>query len=281
MKAEYMYYAVFSAALMGGAEPALAQKIGYKMAYLASTSPKRNPTLPKEENRRDDVTSFAPSQALTHRVRPINPLNHVDWIQGGVLNQRGLQMGAAMKPRTFQAAKRCYTIKEPVNHREDIPETFYKLNRAIMLAKTQLDSLSLSKFCTALYQYQDESYGKNGELGFWMLMHAVRCYLFGTTFQWEKRYEHSTNLRQSTKPMFSIVKKLQSLLTNDENEPQLWQCLFEQVSYFPVAQQIQCLTMGLAYRSELIDPSDLAHEPHRQFMNIDDLEPAQRWFNKG
>ncbi|WP_047042652.1 hypothetical protein [Vibrio mexicanus] len=153
-----------------------------------------------------------------------------------------------------------------------------KLNSAIMLATTQLDPLAMSKFCHALNLYRDKHQDSSSS-PYWLLMHAIRCYLFGTTFQWGVDDEASMVARHSKKPMFTVIEKLNLLITRHQSEPELWQCLIEQLSYFPNSQQNQCLVLGIAFRPELLDRFELTHQAHREVLNLDNVYLAKSWLD--
>lgn len=232
-------------------------------------------------------------------VRPINPLNHVDWLGGGKLNERGLRLGLRRSsPFSTKSARytSSFTTKPPFTTKPSftkkassdkgtskvakaIPRP-HKINQAIMLAMMDTDSQAQSKFIAALYFYwksHQKHVGGNIKSTYWLLMHAIRCYLFGTTFQWEESFAKSTEDRQQNKPMYPTVKELLEHLNFNREESHHLHSLSEQISYYPCNQQIQCIELGLAFRSDIISDFDLASATHQHTLNLHKMEDAALW----
>ncbi|WP_367989235.1 hypothetical protein AB2S62_18510 [Vibrio sp. NTOU-M3] len=285
MRADQMYYAAFSAALMAGAEPDVAQRLAYQLAQITHAPPDSLPirtTKPEQAiaNTETETQKVTPSNVSRC---PINPLSHVDWLNGGMLNTRGRRLGyfSARSPQAASHSAQLKTIRHRVqkaNSRLEVEED--KLNHAILLALTNTDGTALSKFALALFSYiQHKALLSTQEIHslYWLMMHAIRCYLFGTTFQWQKSFATSTRERQQKKPMFVTVESLCDLMRTDATEPELYKSLSEHLSYFPPVQQLQCLALGVAFRAELMDEYDLANSAHHTALRFPDLEQARSW----
>jgi len=284
MNAEHIYYAAFSAALMAGAEPGFAQRMGYQMAYLASGDAHDAPHPEVGDTNQSGTkevkqpefhfdSSVIDSVEARSKPRPINPLSHVDWLKGGVLNQRGLSLSTQASLRAEPSLRQCKTINT-VRARPDRCERLADtLNKAI-----RSESISLNRFCVALSAFYHQWCETEKETGYWLMMHAVHCFLWGADFKWQGCDEALTALNCSNKPMFAVADRLGRLIAQQESEPLLWQCLLQQMNDLPVSQQTQCMALGIAYRPELIDDYDLAHEPHRQLVMLDEMEEAKHWF---
>ncbi|NGN96225.1 hypothetical protein G5S52_00715 [Grimontia sp. S25] len=291
MNAEHMYYAAFSAALMAGAEPAFAQRIGYQMAYLSHHAEHRDLKSEFDKVSQSGVDELHVSDAdcigephvsefiPTHnKPRPINPLSHVDWLKGGVLNQRGLNLtafGRGHQHTPKRQSKIINVTKPKIAECERLEE---KLNKAIQHGASETDPMDLNKFCIALSEFHQKWCAAENEAGYWLMMHAVHCFLWGAAFEWQRCDEALTALNRSNKPMFPVVEKLRQLIIEGESEPLLWQCLAEQICNLPIAQQNQCSILGVAYRPGLVDDYDLAYEPHRQLMLLHSMDDAKHWF---
>ncbi|WP_104398765.1 hypothetical protein [Vibrio penaeicida] len=314
MSSDEMYYAAFSAALMAGAEPGIAQQLAYQLAYINLSSPHSDPnSVPNikptaiepesEPIKSHSVHSCAivePEPLATNAfVRPINPLNHVDWLSGGTLNERGLRLGLRRSSSFSTKSARntsSFTTKQPFTTKPSftkkassdkstlkvakaIPRP-HKINQAIMLAMMDTDSQAQSKFIAALYFYwksHQKHSGGNTKSTYWLLMHAIRCYLFGTTFQWKESFAKSIEDRQQNKPMYPTVKELLEHLNFNREESHHLHSLNDQISYYPCNQQIQCIELGLAFRPEIISDFELANATHQQALNLHKMEDAALW----
>ncbi|CCO46344.1 conserved hypothetical protein [Vibrio nigripulchritudo SOn1] len=282
MRSDEMYYAAFSAALMAGTEPGIAQQLAYQLAYIHLTSPADKAF--KDESEPFHQPESIQKQAV--RIRPINPLNHVDWLKGGTLNERGMQLGRLCAPSPVQTVRQPQKtlggVKQPAADQQTEKHQ-HKINQAIMLALMDSDSNAQNKFVAALYFYWRASkihICKSTKASYWLLMHAIRCYLFGTTFQWDESFINSTDERQQKKPMYPTVKELIEHLNFNREESHLLHALSEQMSYYPCNQQIQCIELGLAYRAEVISDLELANVHHQQSLNLDGMQDAALWAMK-
>ena len=314
MSSDEMYYAAFSAALMAGAEPGIAQQLAYQLAYIhlsgpqvdlgsacnsepAAFTPESEPI--KNHTMRSSVIAEPKPRDTNTFVRPINPLNHVDWLSGGTLNERGLRLGLRRSsPFSTKSARNTssFTTKPPFTTKPSLSKKAsndkgtskvakaiprpHKINQAIMLAMMDTDSQAQSKFIAALYFYwksHQKHVGGNIKSTYWLLMHAIRCYLFGTTFQWEQNFAQNTEDRQQNKPMYSTVKELLEHLNFNREELHHLHSLSEQISYYPCNQQIQCIELGLAFRSDIISDFELASATHQHTLNLHKMEDAAQW----
>lgn len=279
MRSDQMYYAAFSAALMAGAEPGLAQRLAYQLAYLALSSPVQEE--PPTCGSSSDLPEWSPhSQAgKPMSIRPINPLSHVDWLKGGALNERGSRLGQQGISGRYHYSYQTREVNRPPKQPTAEEKYAGKINRAILLAMTNADSLATSKFVAALHQYLTSVTTQDAKVQhhFWLLMHTVRCFLFGTTFQWQADYANSTDTRQKSKPMYPVVKALWSCIEGGIEEPELSDILSEQLSYFSPSQQIQCLSLGTAFRPELLNDYNLANHAIQSRVYLHELDDAQRW----
>lgn len=285
MRSDQMYYAAFSAALMAGAEPGLAQRLAYQLAFLVCSPPE----LPADEAPKA-APAISAAADIIHctckvRMRPINPLSHVDWLNGGALNERGALLGR------LEHAVRCSpghgepkVINPAPEPKEEAEDKFTrKLNRAILLAMTHADNTAMSKFVAALYCYLEKDTSLPTDKPrhqYWLLMHAIRCYLFGTTFRWHPDYAESTDARQQHKPMYPTILALCSHFEARASEPELCETLCEQLSYFPLAQQALCLPLGLAFRAEIMNECNFASAPHQTWLHFPDLADALIWLSQ-
>ncbi|PAU36691.1 hypothetical protein CKF94_18555 [Vibrio coralliilyticus] len=279
MRSDQMYYAAFSAALMAGAEPGLAQRLAYQLAYLALSSPVQEEP-PACESSSDLPEWSQHSQAgKPMSIRPINPLSHVDWLNGGALNERGSRLGQHGVSGHYHYSHEPREVNRPP--KQPTPEEKYagKINRAILLAMTNADSLATSKFVAALYQYMRATKpdGSDVQHDYWLLMHTIRCFLFGTTFQWQSGYAKSTDSRQQSKPMYPVIKALWSCFEGGIEEPELSDILSEQLSCFSPTQQVQCLSLGIAFRPELLNDYNLANHASQSRVYLHELDDAQLW----
>ncbi|MCG9595180.1 hypothetical protein L1D15_00445 [Vibrio sp. Isolate25] len=278
MRADQMYYAAFSAALMAGAEPGLAQRLAYQLAYLALSSPIHEAQPAPEASPELQEWSEHSRAGGPMSMRPINPLSHVDWLNGGALNERGSKLGQHGITGRYHYSHEAREVNRPPS-----PEQKYagKINRAILLAMTNADSLATSKFVAALYQYLKSINAKKAEVqhNYWLLMHTIRCFLFGTTFQWQPEYAKSTDVRQQSKPMYPVIKALWSCFEAGIEEPELSDILSEQLSYFSPSQQVQCLSLGTAFRPDLLNDYNLANHASQSRLFLHELDDAQQWLD--
>ncbi|MBD1557261.1 hypothetical protein HC752_09930 [Vibrio sp. S9_S30] len=343
MRSDEMYYAAFSAALMAGAEPGIAQQLAYQLSYinltsqysaLHSVSSKPTTSALDPETRRSPATHSnalvdptpCASKAFAH---PINPLNHIDGLSGGNLNEKGTQLGLRRQsPLSANSARNAssgttrssFTTKPPdrtqssdrsksptkaksqtkaksashtetpmaanttkqhsIRSLENLNPEPHKINQAIMLAMMDTNSQAQSKFIAALYFYwksRQKHSGGHIKSTYWLLMHAIRCYLFGTPFQWGESFAKKTEDRQQSKPMYSTVKELLEHLNVNREESYPLHSLSEQVSYYPCNQQVQCIMLGLAFRPEIMSDFELANAIHQRALNIDKMEDAALW----
>ncbi|NLS11961.1 hypothetical protein HGP28_03530 [Vibrio sp. SM6] len=301
MHSESYYYAAFSAALMAGAEPKLAQKIGYHMAYFCHNVPPKKGLEPLDirnlipsegEGWGDDKRPFIANrwqeegrgEPQWRQRRPINPLHHVDWLKGGVLNLRGRELGRTNtfgnKPESNDVSSR--DILETVAENRatlDCEEVVFRralkrLNEIIQrsLSCGEEYPSDITQFCSALYDVVALLHGDQ-HASYWLMVAAVDCYLWGKNLAWSSNQASLLAHESANKPMYASAQRLQTALVLGESEPLLWQCLMDQLHYLPRAQQIQCVVLGIAYRAELIDLLDEKQQAHRDWLNITPFVP--------
>ena len=77
--------------------------------------------------------------------------------------------------------------------------------------------------------------------------------------------------------MYPVVKALWSCIEGGIEEPELSDILSEQLSYFSPSQQVQCLSLGTAFRPELLNDYNLANHAIQSRVYLHELDDAQRW----
>ncbi|SHG15439.1 hypothetical protein [Vibrio gazogenes] len=294
MKAERLYYAALSAALMAKAEPALAQQLAYQLAYLTA-NPKlqgHSVSTPShdaatEQQPVNDATqthqAFASSAQQSPQRWPINPLNHVDWLGGGRLNERWL------KQQKFATGKQPHTTTRTIRPPSQgiLPATspageervFNRINDAIMRALVQSDPDAQHKFAVALFaclcHYRWPI--PDAERGiYWLIMHSVRCYLYGTRLQWGKAFVDNTEARECRNPMYQIVSECLNHPQPERSQIALKQVMM-QLNLLPPILQIQCLDLGIVYRDPHAAATDKCSVLH-DVLNLSALNAALGWF---
>jgi hypothetical protein len=287
MGSEQIYYTVFSAALMADSEPDIAQRLAYLLAYLTDNPPEilHQSQVPDSQASLPIVAS-APVDEQIH-VHPINPLSHVDWLRGGILNQRGQALGRRQHPRH---TKVCNSISpatiNPVKTCRTTPTERFKqkMNRAILLALMETDQNALIKFALSLFCYCKTEQADTHvppEAQYWLLMCAIRCYRYGTTFQWQKNFAVNTDRQQQNHPMYPVVKALQAhLIQPDDKRSDLYQYLVAQMDDIPCEKQVQCLIPGLAFRRELLHRDDSIRHRQALFTDLDRLDTVMPWLSE-
>ncbi|MDW6001884.1 hypothetical protein [Vibrio mangrovi] len=302
MKAVQLYYAAFSAALMAKAEPALAQQLAYQLAYLAFIPERLGYMMPpdlsdsghsgsgafnteavhtKSSGTENTYPITSPHRTSKEQPRrwPINPLNHVDWLGGGRLNERWLKqqkfsVGFQPLKRASSVHEHSIMISPPDEHR-----IFTRLNDAIMRALVQSDPDARSKFAVALFaclcHHQWPDPGSVRE-NYWLIMHSIRCYLYGTRMQWSRDFATNTEVRQSRNPMYRIVSEFLNNPLPYSPETALRQVMM-QLGQLPPILQAQCLELGIVYR-ETHEGSEITDKSFRDTINQPALQSALQWF---
>lgn len=283
MQSNQMYYAAFSAALMAGTEPEVAQQLAYQLAYLVHSPITQ--IFGDVQGERPSTPTKEPEPIETPvRVKcPINPLSHVDWLHGGMLNERGIKLSHTNKhasPTYRQSSK----IINPIDHQTMLEEdkSTRKLNRAILLAMTGADDMALSKFVVALFYYLKKHTTLEVTAlpsSYWLMMHAIRCYLFGTSFHWQMDYAQSTDERQQKHPMYDIVKTLLDDVSED-NAPTLEIALLAHLRFYSPTQQLQCLRLGVTFRHDIMNQYDVTNYADQNWLHFPDLDRALSWLSK-
>ncbi|KUI97887.1 hypothetical protein [Vibrio sp. MEBiC08052] len=320
MKAERLYYAALSAALMAKAEPALAQQLAYQLAYLTAnpkllgyptttpsndSAPEKRPvndtTLTQQAS--DSVSSSLQSHQLqTHQGQahqaftpqdqhlrqspqrwPINPLNHVDWLGGGRLNERWLKQqkfatGRQPRTTTHSTAPSFQRVPVPASPADE-ERIFNRINDAIMRALVHSDPDAQRKFAVALFaclrHYRWPAPEAEREI-YWLIMHSVRCYRYGTRLQWGKAFATGIEARQQRNPMYRIVSEFLNHPQPERAQIALKQVMM-QLKQLPPILQAQCLELGIVYR----DPHTLATDKCSvlyDVLNPPALDKAVTWF---
>ncbi|ASA55306.1 hypothetical protein [Vibrio gazogenes] len=297
MKAERLYYAALSAALMAKAEPALAQQLAYQLAYLtanprlqghsvltpshdaATEQPSVNDTAPTHQA----FASPAQRSQQSPQRWPINPLNHVDWLAGGRLNERWLQQQKFATGR--QPHTTTHTMHPPSQGILSTPSPageeriLNRINDAIMRALVQSDPDAQHKFAVALFaclcHHRWPAPDAEREI-YWLMMHSVRCYLYGTRLQWGKAFVDSTEARQSRNPMYQIVSECLNHPPSGRSQIGLKQVMM-QLSLLPPILQIQCLGLGITYRDPHAAATDKCSVLH-DVLHPPALDTALGWF---
>ncbi|QMV15469.1 hypothetical protein [Vibrio spartinae] len=305
MKAERLYYAALSAALMAKAEPALAQQLAYQLAYLsanpkllgysATTATDSAPTVPinhamqAQQTTDSGTLSRQAHQALNPQVQhtqqspqrwPINPLNHVDWLSGGRLNERWLkQQKFATGRHPHKTTRTTSRTSQRISSPADEAHIFNRINDAIMRALVQSDPDAQHKFAVALFaglcHHRWPAPDAEREI-YWLIMHSVRCYLYGTRLQWGKAFVDSTEARQSRNPMYQIVSECLNH-PQPECSPITLKQVMMQLNLLPPILQIQCLTLGIVYRDPHAAATDKCSALH-DVLHPPALDAALEWF---
>ncbi|MDW6093867.1 hypothetical protein SBX64_15115 [Vibrio rhizosphaerae] len=310
LHAKQLYYAALSAALMAKAEPALAQQLGYQLAYLTADaerfgypaiSPSGAPVAekhpvnepPRTPQAHDSRLSslqahqaFAPQEPpRQHPAQrwPINPLNHVDWLAGGRLNERWLKQqkfstGGQPGTTTHKSSRVPHPVP-PSASPADEARIFNRINDAIMRALVQSDPDAQRKFAVALFacicHHRWPAPDAEREI-YWLIMHSVRCYLYGTRLQWGKTFAASTEARQQRNPMYRIVSEFLNHPQPERAQIALKQVMM-QLGQLPPILQAQCLALGIVYRDPHAPATDQCSALY-DVLNPPALDQAVTWF---
>lgn len=228
MQSHQLYYLSFAGALLAGWSPGKSQRLAYHLSRLASTVSSDNPDEVDDED-----TSTKPI------IRPVNPLNHVDWKGGGGLNARWYQLCGQ---NLVYSQRRPSFVQRGRRH-----QLYDLLNQQVILTHTKqasLVDLSVILFAINVRCLSEHEFA-------WLLFHALRCVNFGMKFRWGEDYATLTESRQKQQSESRPYRQLVSALEQFDDADLMCQNLLLLIQMIPIDSQLDVLDLGIRYRPYL------------------------------
>ncbi|CAG8999227.1 MAG: hypothetical protein CENE_01196 [Candidatus Celerinatantimonas neptuna] len=233
MQSHQLYYLSFAAALLAEWSPVEAQRLAYQLSQCISIAP----STKTDEVHGDDRVEVPV-------IRPVNPLNHVDWKSGGELNARWYRL---CERYPVHSKERSLFVQYDRRHL-----LYERLNQQII--RMHAGQGCLTELAVVLFALKEP--GASGKAFAWLLFHALRCAHFGMKFRWGAHYAEQTAFLQQQQPKSQPYRQLIASLAQSGDADLMCRFVLDLIQEVSVSRQLELLDLGIRYRSDMANGID-------------------------